>query len=39
MDRDDGLEAALLVSDEVDFLMRVEIGQGPGRRHRCWNSI
>src|SRR5690242_19795626 len=33
MNGDDRLQSALLVVDEVDFLVCVEIGQAPGRRH------
>jgi hypothetical protein len=33
MDRDNCLEAAFLVGDEVNLLMRVKVGQAPGRRH------
>jgi hypothetical protein len=33
MDRDDRAEPALVVGDEVNFFMRVKIGQAPGRVH------
>jgi hypothetical protein len=37
MDGYNRLKAALLVGDEMNFLVRVEIGQAPGRRHRRKN--
>ena len=38
MDRDDRLQPALLVGDEMQRFVRVEIGQAPRRVHRSPNS-
>ena len=35
MDRDNGFQAALFIIDEVNFFVRVKIGQAPGRSHGC----